>query len=97
MPASTVIFTMTGLFIQPSTALAPMIIVRALNIGGYEEYKQDFRSAPAYTKQVMFLTATCVPAFAAMVSFFSMCFYKTEEHHDEKKPVEKKLDVITRL
>jgi Na+/melibiose symporter-like transporter len=87
-PVSTVLFTITTLFLQPSTALAPMIIVRALNIGDYDVYKESIRVAPPYTKYVMLMVANCVPAAAALLSFISLFFYKNpnQEHRPLVQP-----------
>ncbi len=100
MPASTVLFTMTSLFLQPSTALAPMIMVCAFNIGHYDQYTENIRIAPEYTKQIMFIVAFTVPAVAGIISFISMYFYKSESEHKKVQSlvvVPEKIDVLTKI
>lgn len=76
IPATTIIFVMTGLLIQPSTAIAPMIVLGLLNLGGYNEHKSNIRNAPPLTKQIIFIVANTIPAVLSIFSFLAMISYQ---------------------
>lgn len=81
LPASTLIFTLNGLLVKPTVALAPIVVVALLNISNYDQYKNDIRNAPAHLKYIMFLVSCCMPALLALLGFICMMPYSLKDKH----------------
>lgn len=78
---------------KPTVALAPMIVVALLNIGSYDEYKDDIRNGPPRLKFIMFLTCCCIPAAVAILAFLSMFKFGLKDKHLIKDEQEGPLDI----
>ena len=78
LPVSTLIYTLNGALSRGSIGLAPILLLAALNTGGYDFFL-SFHPLPTPSPRlrlVALLTATLYPALLAALALFIFSFYR---------------------